>query len=109
MNNNLTPRRDLSPSAINTALRHIHAPDPNFIVRVTVDGKRVDVAEIQADGTGMCFYRNRPIIPVSVGVFKPDFGKFPFEKNVADIDFKSLIPKVLYETANRKRSNDQRT
>lgn len=83
---------DLSPSAINTALRQIHAPDPNYEIRVTVDGERVDVSEIQADGTGMCFYKYRPIIPVAVCVFKPDEGKFPFEKKVADIDFKSLEP-----------------
>lgn len=55
MNNNLTPRRDNSTSAINTALRLIHAPDPNYEIRVTVDGERVNVAAIRADDTGMFF------------------------------------------------------
>lgn len=85
-------RRDYSPAAVETALEQIHAPDPNYEIRVTVDGERVNREEIQADGTGMCFYKYRPIIPVSMGVFKPDFGKLPFEKPVVDIDFKSLEP-----------------
>lgn len=109
MNNNLTPRRDISPSATNTALRLIHAPDPNYEIRVTVDGECVNVAAILTDETGMCFYKHCPILPVSVCVLIPDDEIFPFEKKVAEIDFKSLIPRFLYETASRKRSNDQRT
>ena len=92
MNNNLTPRRDNSPSAINTALRQIYAPDPNYEVRITVDDERVDSKEIQVDRcTGMFFYKCRPIIPVAASIFLPTFGEFPFDKEVAEIDFKSLV------------------
>ena len=93
MNTNLcTKECDNSPAAIETALRQIRTPEPNFELRITVDGKRVNREEVQVDGTGMCFYQFRPIIPVSVSVFKPDFGKLPSEKTVADIDFWSLEP-----------------